>query len=415
MKVTIAPHLYKRREKSNGKYPVKLKVIYNREKKFYSTGVDLTQDEFAVFHIERSLQKEYKKIAYYQSKADKIIEQLRNDFTFSRFEKLFINSALQTSSSVKNVMVALENYKTNLENEGRIKSMESFATTINWIKKFRGNKTLLWDDLDVDFLRKLELFMKEGELSDSSIGVYTRNLRTVYNKAISDKIVENNSYPFGKNKFSPPATRNVKKALSLNDIGKLYNYVPENEHEAKAKDLWFFSYFANGINVKDICLLKFKNIVEDEIQIIREKTRNSRKDNQQKISIIITDELRTIIERRGKKNGQAEDFIFSRLPNKPNPKQIYAEVNYMVKVINDFIGRIAKKLKLDRIPTTNFARHSYSTILKRAKVPIELISENLGHTSIKTTQLYLDSFENEQKKEAVKHLTAFKFENEISS
>ena len=53
--------------------------------------------------------------------------------------------------------------------------------------------------------------------------------------------------------------------------------------------------------------------------------------------------------------------------------------------------RIAKDLKLEKIPTTNFARHSFSTILKRAGVPIEMISEQLGHTSIKTTEIYLGS------------------------
>jgi integrase len=44
-----------------------------------------------------------------------------------------------------------------------------------------------------------------------------------------------------------------------------------------------------------------------------------------------------------------------------------------------------------------FARHSYSTVLKRANVPIEMISESLGHTSIKTTEIYLDSFENDRR------------------
>ena len=70
--------------------------------------------------------------------------------------------------------------------------------------------------------------------------------------------------------------------------------------------------------------------------------------------------------------------------------------------------KIAEDLKLDRAPTTNSARHSFSTILKRAGVPIEMISEQLGHTSIKTTQIYLDSFENDQKREITKYLTSFK-------
>jgi site-specific recombinase XerD len=68
------------------------------------------------------------------------------------------------------------------------------------------------------------------------------------------------------------------------------------------------------------------------------------------------------------------------------------------------------KLELEQIPTTNFARHSFSTVLKRSGVPIEMISEQLGHTSLKTTQIYLGSFENTQKRDITKFLTSFKTE-----
>ena len=88
--------------------------------------------------------------------------------------------------------------------------------------------------------------------------------------------------------------------------------------------------------------------------------------------------------------------------------QIYRDVNQAVKTINKYMKRIAEDLKLERIPTTNFARHSFSTILKRAGVPIEMISEQLGHTLIKTTQIYLGSFEMNQKREVAKYLTSFK-------
>lgn len=54
--------------------------------------------------------------------------------------------------------------------------------------------------------------------------------------------------------------------------------------------------------------------------------------------------------------------------------------------------------------TTYAARHSFATILKRSGVNIALISEVMGHTSLFTTQFYLDSFDNEQVDEAMKNL-----------
>ena len=50
------------------------------------------------------------------------------------------------------------------------------------------------------------------------------------------------------------------------------------------------------------------------------------------------------------------------------------------------------------------ARHTYATVLKRSGVNIAIISESLGQSDISTTQIYLDSFENSQIDEAMKHL-----------
>ena len=53
---------------------------------------------------------------------------------------------------------------------------------------------------------------------------------------------------------------------------------------------------------------------------------------------------------------------------------------------------------------TYVARHSFATILKRSGVDIALISELMGHSDLTTTQIYLDSFDEEQINTAMQHL-----------
>ena len=79
-------------------------------------------------------------------------------------------------------------------------------------------------------------------------------------------------------------------------------------------------------------------------------------------------------------------------------------VNQAVKTINKYMKQIGMELGLSKYPTCNFARHTYSTVLKRANVPIEVISESLGHFSVKTTEIYLDSFESDKRAEISKYL-----------
>ena len=68
---------------------------------------------------------------------------------------------------------------------------------------------------------------------------------------------------------------------------------------------------------------------------------------------------------------------------------------------------IAAELKIDKSLTTYTARHSFSTVMKRSGASIEFISESLGHSRVKTTAFYLDSFEDDIKKEYSRALMAF--------
>lgn len=72
--------------------------------------------------------------------------------------------------------------------------------------------------------------------------------------------------------------------------------------------------------------------------------------------------------------------------------------------VNSNLKLIAIQLGLNTNLTTYVARHSFATVLKKSGVNIALISEALGHSDLATTQIYLDSFDNEQIDDAMKNL-----------
>lgn len=65
---------------------------------------------------------------------------------------------------------------------------------------------------------------------------------------------------------------------------------------------------------------------------------------------------------------------------------------------------LGKRLGVETNITTYVARHSFASVLKKSGVNIALISEALGHSDLATTQIYLDSFDNEQVDKAMKNL-----------
>ena len=266
-------------------------------------------------------------------------------------------------------------------------------------------------DITPEYLRLLEKYFlnKKKKSSYSSLGIYMRNIRATINQAISKKIISSDLYPFGKGKYVPPTTKKAKKSLTIEEIEKIYNYKSADAGEAWARDMWIFAYLANGMNVKDIALLKYENISNGVISYIRSKTKNSAKENLITIEVPLHEDIQRILNSWGTKLAKPENFIFDILQSDNlSDLQNYRNINQAVKNINKYMKRIALNLELERVPTTNFARHSFSTVLIRSCVPIEMISEQLGHISIKTTQIYLGSFESAQKRDITKYLTSFK-------
>jgi integrase len=338
------------------------------------------------------------------NKAEGIIDVLREEFEWPKFERLFFNKDSEKSRTPE-LYSSMKRYIDQLGKEGRIKSQQSYISTMNHLKFYHCQISLSFSDITADWLKGFHQHLAGKGKRNSTIGIYMRNIRAIFNQEIANNQLKSEAYPFGRNKYRPPSSKKVKKALELNDIARIFSFQTQTEAEKWARDMWIFSYLANGMNIKDIALLKFENIEGDEISFIRSKTMHSTIENQRPIQIYYHQELKRIIEKWGNPDQKSSNFIFDILhPNDLSPRQVTRDVNQAVKTINKYMKRIGLHLGLERLPTCMFARHSYSTVLKRANVPIEMISESLGHTSIKTTEVYLDSFENERRADISKLL-----------
>ena len=112
----------------------------------------------------------------------------------------------------------------------------------------------LFDRFD-DWLEKFETYMvKTMGKSRTTLSMYVRTLRTVYNNALSENEIEREFYPFGKRKYQVPATKRVKKALTKAELKLMFETTPKTRGQQRAKDFWFFSFICNGMNMKDIAL-----------------------------------------------------------------------------------------------------------------------------------------------------------------
>ncbi|WP_128548805.1 site-specific integrase [Larkinella soli] len=402
-----------RREKADGSYPLKLRITYQRLRKYYSIGMDLTETTWKDVEdkakTRRDLREVRERITDFEKRAERVIKAMET-FSFNGFEGLYFRSEKEDArqAALRNDLAhAFTTHIKNLDAEGRRATAESYGNALSSLTSYR--KRLKLSEITVDFLKGYEKHMILEGRSATTIGIYLRALRAIINQAIDQGVLTPKQYPFGKNRYQIPGGRNIKKALSLAEVEKLFHYPAlPGSPEAKARDFWVFSYLCNGINLKDICRLKWKDIDEDRIVFIRAKTARSTKGKQKAIVAILIDPAREIIEKWGTREKDPESYVFPILSPGITPKRERELIQYMNKYLNKYMKRIATSLGIEKPVTTYYARHSFATIMKRSGAPIEFISESLGHNDLKTTDNYLDSFEDDTKREYAKALLNFR-------
>lgn len=387
------------RPKINGECSLKLRVTFMRKRKYYSTGIYLKPEAFEqIFKGKRKTpeQKEiFTKANYFLNKAETIIKNLPV-FTFNSFEE----SYLDQRNVLNSVSFAFDKYIEQVKSEGRLGTASSYQCARNSLHNF--NKNLSFADINSKFLKKYETYMTNEGKSRTTIGIYLRSLRTIYNLQNIDKSL----YPFGeaKNKYSIPTSRNIKKALTVDEIAKIYQYetVPKSPKDM-AKDYWLFLYLCNGMNVKDFCLLKWENIENDILTYTRAKTK--RRKESKKITVALKHETKEIIKKWGLPSILKDSYIFPHLQKGMTAEKEQVIYKQLTKQINKYIKQICIDLGINKNVTTYYARHSFATVLKRSGAKIEMISELLGHSSVNVTESYLDSFEMDQIQEETNALT----------
>ncbi|MDX2190774.1 MAG: site-specific integrase [Bacteroidota bacterium] len=399
MNATTAIILDKRIKTKNDTYAVKLRVTFNRKQQYYPLNFHLTLEDWDKAQLPnlRGDLKQMKLVCNkFEQKAVEIIRELPS-FTFAAFEKRFLNNSHEEKADV---FTYFEKYVSDLRKQDRIGTASSYNNALVSLKLFiddKRRKILPFEHITVEFLNQYQSWMQNRGNSMTTVGIYLRSLRTILNQAIEKGHLKTEDYPFGIRKYQIPASRNIKKALTKADIKKIVEYIPKTEAEGRARDLWLFSYLCNGANIKDLALLKYKNIDNKSIQFIRSKTERSTKQDLKPILVMRIPKINELLDKYGAKPIQSNEYVFGLISDKDDSAKRKAKINQATKTINKYMKRIGKALDIELELTTYTARHSFATIMKRSGASTEMISESLGHKDKKTTDNYLDSFEDDVK------------------
>jgi site-specific recombinase XerD len=247
-------------------------------------------------------------------------------------------------------------------------------------------------DIDVEWLRKYEKWLRAKNNKETTISLLFRTLRSAYNRAIEAKCAKPSTYPFDAFKVSKFDVKTRKRALRKEDVLKIMHLdlSGENGLLKLSRDIFIFSYLCAGINFTDVANLRPESIANGRLRYVRQKTGG-------KIDIPISMEAMDIASRYGDQRMES-GYVFPVLHQRRHKTALQKQnrIHKILGRLNSDLRTIAAKCGiLDHI-SSYWSRHSFSTVLKRSGVDIALISETLGHQSTAVTTIYLDSFEDEQ-------------------
>ena len=227
-------------------------------------------------------------------------------------------------------------------------------------------------------------FLSQRGIVRNSISFYMRILRSVYNKAVRRHIVEQTN-PF-QNVYTG-IDKTKKRAVDEAVISKLCKLDLSNDiHLELTRDVFIFSYCARGMAFVDIAFLKKKDIDDNVVSYCRHKTG-------QLLSIRIEPCMKKIIDKYACSTKDSV-YVFPFLISN-DAKEAYNQYRKAINTYNRQLKELSQKLNVSRPLTSYTARHSWANAARRHNASISVISAGLGHTSEKTTQIYLTSLENE--------------------
>lgn len=416
--VLVSPYLDKRRVNKKGEHYVKLNVYnpFTKKKKLYATDFSFSVAEFdnifpSVGDVKPRWKKDREDIdAILKSCADLISSIINkyDTFSFELFESEWLTSIVDKPRFTIHSLYsqAIEAFKANdqistaLNYEYSIRSLVLFQAT-------RSYESLAFHHITTQWLNDYVNYMLNTvKKKKATIGIYLRPLRAILNEAIKLELIPAKSYPFGREKFEIPTGANIKKALSPEQLKLLYENVPESKCQLKAKAFWFFSYFCNGMNFKDITLLKFRDIKDDSFSFIRAKTsRTTKRDIS--IKVFLNEFTLKVIADYGNTDRDPDNFVFPVIEASDSAVIQQKKIKAFIKITNKHFKKFAHSLDIKEDVSTYFARHSFATNAIKKGMSIEFAGEALGHSDIKTTMNYFAGFDDEVKSDFAKKLMEF--------
>lgn len=319
-----------------------------------------------------------------------------------------------------------ESLARELDRRGQFRTARAYRTVTQGLINFNKGMDIPLHQINARLVKDFEIYLRfQGKLPNT-ISYYMRNLRSIYNKALFTKVFKGGR---DENPFLgvfTGVTKTMKRSLSLTEVKQFCDLdfvsffnegLPFNESHRYAERLYsayryfLFCLFARGMCFIDIAYLTKKNLRGGVIKYVRRKTGRL-------MEVRVTPEMQTIIESFSLDVARSPylfPIIVPMIGRVETPKTARLKYETALRNQNVRLKKLALLAGINKPISTHWARHTWATIGKHEHVPLQVLSECLGHSSERTTLIYLGLLENSILDEANQAITsAIQYQHTVS-
>lgn len=377
--------LYKSKTYKDGTHPVMLQIIHNRKVKKTSLGLKLFEEEW---DYDNNLPK--KSYVNYKSAKSMIrikiaeaekkyldLESEKENYSINELSEKIKGTGNKVTFNTLAQQIVDEMIEAN-----RIGNSASYKAALKAVNEFTKDKTLWFTDIDYKFLKNFENYHLGKGNSINGFNTYMRAIRAIFNRAIKEKIVSADTYPFKDYQIRQKKT--IKRAISKEEMKKIVDLKLEPETSLwHTRNFFLFSFYTIGMSWVDLANLKPKDIKEERIIYRRAKT-------SKEYTIKINENIKEILDYYYNKSNK---YVFPIINRDENETDKRNDIRNYLKRYNKRLKLIGEKIGSSSDITSYVSRHSWASIANFSGIAIGVISQGLGHEDVKTTQTYLADFQ----------------------
>lgn len=394
----------KRKKLKSGEIPIYIRFTQNRKSTYKSTGIAVKEKYWnARNQIISKSHPQAKKLNRELERQE--IELLDGKFELKQEGKLNPGNLKEviTEENPDSLVKKMDDYEKKLERD-RYHEWKKFKVVNKQLKEFlelKKNKysiNISIQEVDAVFLEDFQYYLMNGiGEKTKATGERNNNPNTVRRKFRSFKGLFSEllkKKEIGVDPFilmdKVKENQVEKSRLTIDQIEALQNVELD-----KGSSLWhtrnyfFYSFYNAGIRFGDLCLLKWSDIIDDRLQYKMRKT-GARK------SIKQLAPMRGILDHYRSEDATEKDYIFPILKKKcRSDSDLLKHISSRNVIVNKQLKKLAKKAEIETNLTFHISRHSFTQYALKNGMDIYSISKALGHKSLKTTEQYIDSFDED--------------------